>query len=281
MEREQLLKINQQAWNAQVERKNRWTVPVSTDAIEKARSGKPEIVLTPNKVVPQSWFPSLNGCETLMLASGGGQQTPIMAAAGAKVTVVDLSEKQLEQDRHVADREGLEIRTVQASMDDLSGLEDDSFDLVIQPCSNCFAPDLAPVWAEIARVSRPNAILMVGFCSPLIYMFDERLPESGKLEVRYSLPYSDLECLNSERLQELRDEEEPFMFGHTLTQQIGGQLRAGFHVTEMFEDTWRPVGVDGVAVDAAQNWSEVEAMHSLDRYISSFIATRSCLAART
>ena len=96
----------------------------------------------------------------LCLAAGGGRQGPIYAAAGAIVTVVDLSPEMLELDRAVAAERNLELRTVEASMDDLSALPDQSFDIVIHPVSTCYVPDVKPVYAEVARVLRA-----VGFTS--------------------------------------------------------------------------------------------------------------------
>ena len=80
----------------------------------------------------------------LCLASGGGQQGPILAAAGANVTVFDNSPRQLAQDRLVADREGLAIETVLGDMADLSAFPDARFDLIVHPVSNVFVPDVRP-----------------------------------------------------------------------------------------------------------------------------------------
>jgi 2-polyprenyl-3-methyl-5-hydroxy-6-metoxy-1,4-benzoquinol methylase len=91
---------NRQAWDKLVESGDRWTVPVTADEILRAKVGEWQIVLTPTKPVPKSWFPDLPGTATLCLASGGGQQGPILAAAGAQVTVLDASPRQLEQDRY-------------------------------------------------------------------------------------------------------------------------------------------------------------------------------------
>ena len=140
--------VNQRAWDRLVESGNRWTVPVSSEAIAKARNGDWQLVLTPSLPVPASWFPPLTSCRVLCLASGGGQQGPILAAAGANVTVFDASEKQLLQDRMVADRDGLELETIQGDMADLSCFEDGAFDFVFHPCFNCFAEDIRPVWRE-------------------------------------------------------------------------------------------------------------------------------------
>jgi 2-polyprenyl-3-methyl-5-hydroxy-6-metoxy-1,4-benzoquinol methylase len=104
---------NREAWDKLVESGDRWTVPVTTDEIQRAKKGEWQIVLTPTKPVPKSWFPDLHGASTLSLASGGGQQGPILAAAGAMVTVRDASPRQLKQDRTVAEREGLSLETVE------------------------------------------------------------------------------------------------------------------------------------------------------------------------
>ena len=86
-----------------------WTVPVSPDVIAAARLGQWSVVLTPHKPVPREWFGPINGASVLCLASGGGQQGPVLAAAGAKVTVLDNSPAQLAQDQDVAERAGLKL----------------------------------------------------------------------------------------------------------------------------------------------------------------------------
>lgn len=64
------------------------------------------MVLTPTKPVPKAWYPDLNGKRVLGLASGGGQQMPVFAALGAECTIFDYSERQIESDLAVAEREG-------------------------------------------------------------------------------------------------------------------------------------------------------------------------------
>ncbi|GIV76742.1 MAG: hypothetical protein KatS3mg050_1136 [Litorilinea sp.] len=119
---------NRRAWDKAVERGSEWTVPVGPEVIAAARRGEWQIILTPTRPVPRHWFPAdLRGCEILCLASGGGQQGPILAAAGASVTVLDNSPRQLAQDRRVARREGLSLRLVEGDMADLSPFPDASF----------------------------------------------------------------------------------------------------------------------------------------------------------
>src|SRR5690348_12334798 len=151
---------NRMAWDRHVEQGNPWTRPVSPEAIAAARQGQWDIILTPTKPIPKDWFPDLRGADVLCLAGGGGQQGPILAAAGATVTVFDNSPKQLAQDRMVADRDGLALRTVEGDMRDLAQFADASFDLIVHPCSNMYVPEVQPVWAEAFRVLRSGRALL-------------------------------------------------------------------------------------------------------------------------
>ena len=90
---------NRKAWDRQVENGCIWSKPVSHETIEKAKNGDWEIILTPTKPVPKNWFPDFKGRSVLCLASGGGQQAPILAAAGGFVTSFDNSPQQLAKDR--------------------------------------------------------------------------------------------------------------------------------------------------------------------------------------
>jgi SAM-dependent methyltransferase len=231
-----ILTYNREAWNRQVAQGNRWTIPASPDEIARARRGEWAVVLTPTKPVPADWFPPLGRIHVLALASGGGQQGPILAAAGAEVTVFDNSPAQLERDRMVAERDGLTIRTVQGDMRDLSAFADGSFDLVVHPVSNCFVPEVRPVWREAFRVLRPGGRLIAGFVNPLVFAVDPDLDAQGVAQLRYPLPYSDLESLTAQERARYTDAGEPLVFGHTLEDQIGGQLAAGFSIIGFYED---------------------------------------------
>jgi SAM-dependent methyltransferase len=231
---------NREAWDREVERGNEWTVPVGPAVIEAARQGRWEIVLTETKLVPKDWFQGLQGADVLCLASGGGQQAPVLAAVGAKVTVLDNSPGQLAQDRLVAESEGLDLRTVEGDMADLSLFADGSFDLVFHPVSNLFAPEVRPVWAEAFRVLRRGGTLLAGFLNPAVYIFDlELVDSSGELHVRYALPYADATSKSEEELARQVDRGEPLEFSHTLEEQIGGQIEAGFVIAGFYEDRHR------------------------------------------
>ena len=228
---------NRDAWNKEVDGgESRWTQPVSPEVIAKARQGEFSIVLTENIPVPQRWFPPLKGADVLCLASGGGQQGPVLAALGANVTVFDNSPSQLKQDQFVAEREALTIKTVEGDAADLSMFTDESFDLVFNPCSTVFMPDVRAVWKECSRVLRRGGILMTGSMNPIHYIFDLYKADEGMLEVAHAIPYSDLTSIPKEDLDELMGKGLPVEFGHSLTDLLGGQCDAGLVITDMYED---------------------------------------------
>lgn len=246
---------NRTAWDEKVRRHDRWTVGVSSAQIAQARAGRPPLVLTAKKVVPASWYRDVRGKQVLCLAGGGGQQGPLLAAMGAVVTVFDGSDLQLQQDRQVAAREGLSLATVQGDMRDLSVFAGASFDLIFHPVSNCFVDDIQPVWRECYRVLRPGGALLSGFANPLVYLFDTLTPQADELKVTYPLPYADIRHLPADVLEKWVQDAQPLEYSHSLEEQIAGQLRAGFLLTDLYED---------ISDDQRQ----------LDRYTPTLIATR-------
>lgn len=248
---------NQRAWNQQVAKHNKWTIPVSSEIINQAKNGKWQVLLTPWKPVPGQWFPLLDSINLLCLASAGGQQAPIFAAAGANVVVYDISPEQLKQDKKVAQRENLELQTIVGDMSDLSTFPDAQFDLIFHPVSNCFISDVNPVWQESFRVLKPGGTLLSGFTNPIMYLFDESDPDrQPNLNITNKIPYSDLLSLTSEQKEEYTKQGLPLEFGHTLEDQIGGQIKAGFIIDGFYEDKHIPKD------------------HPIYDYISTFIATR-------
>lgn len=227
---------NRTAWDGYARSgESEWTQPVSPEVIEQARNGDWSVILTPNKTVPADWFGEIRDRDLLALASGGGQQVPVLAAAGARVTSFDNSDEQLARDRLVAERDGLDLVTVQGDMADLSAFADDSFDLIVNPASTVFVPDLEPVWREARRVLRSGGRLMTGAMNPALFLFDhDDVDTGGPLEVRFALPYCDLDHNPEARIAK----GEALEFSHSLDAQIGGLIRAGFRIIGFYEDDW-------------------------------------------
>ena len=229
-------KYNRYAWDHQVDKKNKFTVPVSTEVISSARRGEFSVLLTETKPVPREWFPPFQDLDLLGLACGGGQQGPVFAALGANVTVFDNSPAQLEQDRMVAKREGLIIKTAEGDMRDLSTFSNESFDLIFHPVSNVFCPEVRPVWREAFRVLRRGGVLLSGSANPIYYMVGTHADEQETLQIKYSIPYSDLVSMDPKELDTCIEEAIPLEFGHSLTDLLGGQTDAGFSITGFYED---------------------------------------------
>ena len=133
------------------------------------------------KLLKSKWLDGgVKGKRVLCLASGGGRQSVQYAEAGAHVTVVDISPAMLELDRKIAVDRKLDIRVVEASMDDLSPLGDGTFDIVIQPVSTCYVPDIRKVYDEVARVIVPGGIYSSQHKQPGSLQADTKLAPGGR-----------------------------------------------------------------------------------------------------
>lgn len=207
-----------------------WGRPIGHEAFERARRGEWDVLLTPTKAVPHSWFGELRGKRVLGLASGGGQQMPLFAAQGAVCTVLDYSKRQLESERAVAAREGYDIEIVRADMSKPLPFPDESFDLIFHPVSNCYVREVRPIWRESLRVLRPGGRLLAGLDNGVNFITDDE-----EREIVNRLPFDPL--TNPDQMELLRRTDGGVQFSHTLSEQIGGQLEAGFRLLALYEDT--------------------------------------------
>ena len=207
-----------------------WGRPIDHEVYANAQRGEWDVLLTPTKPVPHEWFGELKGKKILGLASGGGQQIPIFVARGAECTVLDYSEKQLANERFVAEREGYDVTVVRADMTKRLPFGDETFDLVFHPVSNCYVEEVLPIWQECYRILKKGGALVAGFDTVLNHLVDD---EEEKIINR--LPFNPLR--DPEQRKQLEDADAGMQFSHDLTEQIGGQLKAGFVLTDLYEDT--------------------------------------------
>jgi SAM-dependent methyltransferase len=212
---------NRRAWDERARRGARFARPASDEEI--ARPG--------DLTDAAGWLDDVRGKRLLCLAAGGGKHGPLYAAAGANVTVVDLSGEMLALDRQVAAEKRLLLRTVEASMDDLSALADASFDVVCQPVSTCYVPDVLAVFREVARV-----LVAGGF-----YLSQHKQPGSLQADVRpsqrgYELiePYYRDGPL-PEVVGGLHREPGALEYLHRWEELVGGMCRSGFVVEDLIE----------------------------------------------
>ncbi|MBQ9468410.1 MAG: class I SAM-dependent methyltransferase [Clostridia bacterium] len=206
-----------------------WGVPITHEDYMKAASGDWDVLLTPTKPVPHGWFCDLEGKVVLGLAAGGGQQMPVFAARGAHCTVFDISEEQLKSERLVAQREGYEIRIVKGDMTLPLPFEDASFDLVFHPVSNDYIKDAERVFKECYRVLRPGGVLLCGLSNEVNFIVN-----GDETMIVNRMPFDPLSV--PEYMKTLQDEDCGVQFSHTVDEQLGGQLRAGFILTDLYGD---------------------------------------------
>ncbi|WP_411680133.1 class I SAM-dependent methyltransferase [Clostridium thailandense] len=222
--------INSRIISEWVEKGWKWGQPISHEVFEKARNNDWFVLLTPTKPVPKKWFGKIKNIEILGLASGGGQQMPIFTALGAKCTVLDYSEKQLLSEKEVATRENYEIKTIRADMTKTLPFEDEVFDLIFHPVSNCYIEDIIPVWKECYRVLKKGGVLLSGLDNGINFTIDDK-----EREIIYKLPFNPLK---DKKLYEASIKNDwGIQFSHTIEEQIGGQLQAGFLLTDIYQDT--------------------------------------------
>ena len=207
-----------------------WGKPISHECFDRAKNRDWDVLLTPTKPVPHEWLGELEGKKVLGLASGGGQQMPVFAALGAVCTVLDYSPLQLESERMVAEREDYDIRIIRGDMTKRLPFEDGEFDIIFHPVSNCYVEEVRPIWKECFRVLKPGGRLLAGTDHYINYIVD-----SEEERIINSLPFNPL--LNPDQRKQLEAEDAGMQFSHSLEEQIGGQLEAGFRLLALYEDT--------------------------------------------
>ena len=214
---------NKAAWDALARADHPLTRPARAD----------DLVDALKKLDPVGWLgSSIHGKRVLCLAAGGGKHSVQYAAAGADVTVLDLSAAMLDRDREAAARFRQEIRIVKGTMEDLSMFERGAFDIVIQPVSTCYVPDVVAVYREVARVTtvgglyisqhkQPASLQATLAPSPLGYELVERYYRHGPLS----------EVAQGGCVREPGTVE----YLHRWEELIGGMARSGFVIEDLLE----------------------------------------------
>ena len=230
MEGEDYREINARTIDRWVDEGWEWGRPITHEAYMRALKGDWDVYLTPTKPVPHEWFGELRGKKILGLASGGAQQMPVFAALGADCTVLDYSSRQVESERTVSEREGYPIRILRADMTKPLPFGDGEFDIIFHPVSNCYVRDVRPIWKECFRVLRRGGYLICGTDHYVNYIVDDE-----EKEIVNHLPFDPL--ADPEQMKQLQDSDAGVQFSHSLEEQIGGQLEAGFRLLNIYEDT--------------------------------------------
>ncbi len=202
-----------------------WAACASDEALRAAEAGKLKLQFY-DKEVPDEWLADIKGKKVLCLAGAGGLQAPLLACAGAKVTVIDISDKMLDQDRAVAERENLQIEIVKGNMCDLSMFGDDVFDYIINPPSLMYAPELSVVFRESYRVLKRGGVLIIMAPNPINYVCDYiDYADGGYYKAVHRMPF----CSRD------HDDSDWIEYGHTMESYLGGQIECGFLINGYVE----------------------------------------------
>lgn len=224
-------KINEQVIKQWKEKFNfYWMIPLSHEEYESVKKGANLLTVTPNKKVPYEWYSDCEGKKVLGVAAGGGQQMAVFSALGANCTLLDISGEQIESDLLVSQREGYKIDLIKGDMTERFPFDDESFDVVINPISNHYIRDLQPFYNEIYRVLKKGGIFIAGMENEIYWAVT---PNTNKLEIK--LPVDPL--TDKKMYDDLIQNGYALQFSHTTSEQIRCQLKAGFVLKDMYDDT--------------------------------------------
>jgi SAM-dependent methyltransferase len=223
---------NARAWDA-----------LARDGVALAQPARDDELAQPLATVdPAGWLGGdIRGWRVLCLAAGGGRHSALYAAAGAMVSVVDISGEMLALDRAVALERGFDVRLVQTSMEELSMFGVGEFDLVIHPVSTCYMADVAPVFRAAARVTRPGGLYVSQHKSPASLQASLR-PQGADGHYAIAERYYRQGPLPPAEPSRLR-ERGTLEYLHRWEELLGGICRAGFAV----EDVLEPMHADPAA----------------------------------
>lgn len=227
-------------WDTEVESGGSYTVPrldLTREGVETYAHGSVEQPGFP--IFPRSLLYDVEGKRVLCLASGGGQQSAVFGLLGAQLTVLDISEGQLRGDKLAAEHHGYEVRLVKGDMCDLSVFENGEFDLIYQPISICFVPDVQVVYKEVYRVLKPGGTYAVSHLNPSTVPVSFIGGQNGWDGVGYRIAelYMGGPILVSpDGCENMRVGEPTGEHRHLLSSIFGGLLDAGFIIREVVED---------------------------------------------
>ena len=228
MDSEQIRQINRKVYDSMAAAKSPLCRPASDQELAE-----------PLKTVDGcGWLgSSIAGKHVLCLAAGGGRQSSLYAAAGATVTVVDISGAMLELDRQVAAERGYNFRLIENTMESMPMLKDGEFDVVIHPVSTCYIPNVAPVFREVGRITRPGGLYISQHKQPVSLQASLDPNEKGYYEIQDNYyrnrPISETSS-KSKNAQRLR-EKGAVEFVHRWEQIVGGICRSGFVIEDLTE----------------------------------------------
>ena len=225
-EPDQIAIVNKERWEEVVKEGAGSTLPyleLDVEAFRAYREG--ETTSLPNRCDEpdnRTVMAAARGKDVLCLGAGGGQQSALFSLLGARVTVLDICEGQLEGDRKAAAHYGYDVITIQGDMRDLSDLADESFDLVYGT-GTCYIPDVHEVFVGVARVLRTDGLYRADFMNPYTEFVDDT--DWDGVGYRITRPYAQRGRRRPDGMLEFRN---------YLDEVFNGLLDTGFCIQRVF-----------------------------------------------
>ncbi|MYC78406.1 class I SAM-dependent methyltransferase [Candidatus Poribacteria bacterium] len=219
---------NRARWEAQVLKKNGFTVPWldldRDDILEYAENRLDPVPYHLYQIYPAYLLRDVAHKDVLCLAAGGGQQSAVFGLLDARVTVIDFTQGQLDGDITAAEHYGYQIETRRLNIRDLSAIEDASYDLIYQGPSMSWVPSVHEIYSGVSRIIRPGGRYRVDFGNPA----NHSLEWDGEF-YRVIEPYTS---------RVYRYSDGAFDFRHYLSDIFNGLLDNGFQIERVEERSW-------------------------------------------
>jgi SAM-dependent methyltransferase len=190
-----------------------------------------ECIINAFKICPKKLVSRLGKQKTIGVSLWRRTANADFTALGADCSVLDYSDKQLASEKYVADRENYKINIVKADMTKKLPFNDETFDIIFHPVSNCYIENVCHVWNECYRILKKGGVLLAGMDNGINFLFND---VDTSLEITNKLPFNPLK--NKDQLKRLGENDNGIQFSHTLEEQIGGQLKSGFILKDLYED---------------------------------------------
>ena len=221
---DQIAIVNKACWEEVVKEGATSTQPyleLDVEAFRAYREGETTSLPKPcDEPDNRTVMATAKGKDVLCLGAGGGQQSALFSLLGARVTVLDICEGQLEGDRKAAAHYGYEVTTIQGDMRDLSDLADESFD-VVYGLGTCFVPDVREVFVGVARVLRTGGMYWTMHTNPATEFVD--WTDWDGVGYRITRPYAQRER-----------HDDMLEFRNYLDEVFNGLIDLGFSIQRVF-----------------------------------------------
>lgn len=220
---------NKVRWNASA---NNWALAADSRGIWKECHKDPSLVFS-EQLLPH--FKELKDKKVCVLGSGDNEAVFAFAGMGAKVTSVDISQKQLDVAAERAKILNLEIDFIQQDVAKLNKLEDESFDLVYTGGHVAvWVSDLNAYYSESSRILKKGGHFIVDEYHPF-----RRVWQGSKEQLIVGYNYFNRGPFkfnyNDDVLYHKEGSLESFEFHWTLSDIINTMIQSNCSIQEVHE----------------------------------------------